>query len=375
MSLYSRVRPLLFRIDPEHAHHLAMEATSAIGRIAAARALAERRWGTPPNPRLTTSVAGIAFPNPLGLGAGYDKSGEGIALLSRMGFGSLEIGSVSRWPSAGNPERPRVFRLPQDEALIVNYGVPNDGAEIVARRVAGTDSAVPLGINIVETNTGRPAEPADVIAELAAAAAILAPVARFLVISAECANAAGDHAILRVENLRRLLDGIAAIGALPPVFVKIRVPADAIESVLRVTDDFPFVRGFRVNTINPRPYEGLITPRSTWEPLHGSLTSPHLQFPSMLQAVRDWFVRADPARYALIASGGIRSGRDAYAALRAGASLVQFVTALVYRGPSLARRINEELSASLEADGIDNVSQIVGADSIGDRINRTRVAT
>jgi dihydroorotate dehydrogenase len=375
MSLYARVRPILFRIDPERAHHLAMNAGAALGRVPAARALAERRWGTPPNPRLTSSVAGITFPNPVGLGAGYDKSGEAIALLSRMGFGSLEIGSVSRWPSAGNPLRPRVFRLPQDEALIVNYGVPNDGAEIVARRMSRTRSTVPVGINIVETNTGRPAEPAEVIAELAAAAAILAPSARFLVISAECANAAGEHAILRVENLRRLLDGIAAIGTLPPVFVKIRVPADAIESVLRVTDEFPFVRGFRVNTINPRPYASLTTARSTWEPLHGSLTSPHLQFPSMLQAVRDWFVRADPERYALIASGGIRSGRDAYAALRAGASLVQFVTALVYRGPSLARRINEELSALLEADGIDNVTQIVGADSLADRINRTRVGT
>lgn len=368
MSLYRRLRPLLFRLDPERAHHLAMRACAAFGRIPAARSLAERHWGTPPDPRLASTVAGIRFPNPVGLGAGYDKSGEGIALLSHMGFGFLEIGSVSLRPSAGNPVRPRVFRLPADEAVIVNYGVPNDGAQIVAQRVSRAGSAVPAGVNIVETNTGRSAEPAEVIAELAATAAIFAPIAPFLVISAECANAPGVHAIARVENLRRLLDAIADTGPLPPVFIKIRVPADVMESVVRVTADYPFVRGFRVNTVSPRPYAGLSTPRQTWEAMPGSLSSPLLGFPAMLQAVRDWFVRCDPARYALIASGGIRSGRDAYAALRAGASLVQFVTALVYEGPALARRVNAELVALLEADRVESVARIVGADAAVARV-------
>ncbi len=361
MSLYRHVKPILFRLDPERAHHLAMQASALAGRVPAARAFAQKRWGAPQDARLVTDVAGIRFPNPVGLGAGYDKSGEGIALLSRMGFGFLEIGSVSRWPSAGNPARPRVFRLPADEAVIVNYGVPNDGAEVVARRVALADSAVPLGVNIVETNTGRPVEPAEVIAELASAAATFAPLGRFLAISAECANAPGVHPLARMDNLRRLLEAIGATGSLPPVFIKIRVPFDAIESVLRVTDDFPFVRGFRVNTISARPYVGLNTPASTWEALTGSLSSPALGLPAMLESVREWYVRADPARYALIASGGIRSGHDAYAALKAGASLVQFVTALIFQGPSLARRVNEELLALLKADGIGSVSHIVGS--------------
>lgn len=364
MSLYRYVRPLVFRVDPERAHHLAMSAASVLGRIPAARAFAEHRWGTPVQPRLASDVAGIAFPNPVGLGAGYDKSGDGIALLSRMGFGFLEIGSVSLWPSAGNDVRPRVFRLPDDEAVIVNYGVPNDGANIVARRVAGADSAVPVGVNIVETNTGRAVEPQAVIAELVGAAAAFAPMACFLAISAECANAPGGHPIARVENLRRLLEAIAAIGSLPPVFIKLRVPADAIDDVLRVTDDFAFVRGFRINTVPARPYEGLITPSSTWEHMPGSLSSPLLGFPAMLESVRAWFARIDRSRYALIASGGIRSGRDAYTALRAGASLVQCVTALVFQGPSLACRINQELATLLQADGIDNVAQIIGADTV-----------
>lgn len=362
MSVYRLIRPLLFRVDPERAHHLALGASGAAGKLAFARAAVAKRWGTPNDPRLATTVAGIAFPNPVGLGAGYDKSGDAIPLLSRMGFGFLEIGSVSRWPSSGNPVRPRVFRLPADEALIVNYGVPNDGADVVSRRIDGVDSAVPFGVNLVETNTGCEASPDEVIEELAQAVAMFAPVASFLAISAECANAPGMHSIARLENLRKLLDTIGRTGALPPVFVKLRVPADTIGDVLRVTDAFPFVRGFRINTVSLRPYAGMATPSATWEKMKGSLSSPALGYPAMLESVRNWSVRADPQRYALIASGGIRTGREAYAALRAGASLVQCVTALVFQGPSLARRINAELLALLAADGVGNVRNIVGTE-------------
>jgi dihydroorotate dehydrogenase (fumarate)/dihydroorotate dehydrogenase len=364
--VYRLIRPLVFCLDPEQAHTLALRASGVLGGLAFARSAALHRWGAPIDRRLATNVAGVAFPNPVGLGAGYDKSADAIPLLSRMGFGFLEIGSVSRWPSAGNPVRPRAFRLPADEAVIVNYGVPNDGADVVLTRVRNADSAVPVGVNLVETNTGREASTEAVIEELAQAAAMFAPVASFLAISAECANAPGIHPIAQLENLRKLLDAIGATGPLPPVFVKLRVPEGRIEDVLRITDGFPFVRGFRINTISPRPYVGLATPRSTWEQMKGSLSSPALGFPAMLDAVRTWYVRADPKRYALIASGGIRTGHDAYLALRAGASLVQCVTALVFAGPSLARRINRELLAILEADGIGNVSDIVGNASISE---------
>ncbi len=363
MSLYTRVvRPLAFRLDPETAHRLAMRACATAGRSAPARAVASRQFGAAADPRLRVRLAGIDLPNPVGLGAGYDKNAEGVGLLSHLGFGFLEIGSVSHWPSAGNAARPRAYRLPADEALIINYGVPNDGAAVVAARLAGASRAVPVGVNVVETN-GRPADATiDAIDEVATAVAELAPVADFLVISAECANAPGIHPIARLENLRRLLDAIAA-PSLPPVLIKIRVPAEDIGGVVRVTDDYPFVRGFRVNTIAPRPYEGLATPRAQWEAMTGSLSSPQHGLPAMLRAVEDWYRRCDPAKYALIASGGIRTGRDAYAAIRRGATCVQIVTALVYRGPSLARQIVRELAAALAADGFANVGDAIGVDA------------
>jgi dihydroorotate dehydrogenase len=360
VSTYRFIRPLVFMLDPERAHHLTIDACARLGAFAPARAFAARRWSSPDDPRLHSEIAGIAFRNPVGLGAGYDKSGEALPLLSRMGFGFLEIGSVSRRPSAGNPVRPRVFRLPADEAVIVNYGVPNDGAEIVAERVARGGSSIPVGVNIVETNSGQPAEPAEIIEELAAAAALFAPIASFLAISAECANAPGMHPMARIDNLARLLEAIAVHEPLPPVFVKLRVAPADMEHVLRITGRFPFVRGFRINTISPRPYAGLNTPAACWEKMTGSLSSPVLGLPAMLASVSEWYRRCDPARYALIASGGIRSGRDAYAALCAGASLVQCVTALIFQGPALASRINRELLQLLVDAGIGNVREIVG---------------
>ncbi len=363
MSLYTRVvRPLAFRLDPETAHRLAMRACAGAGRVRLSRWVVARLFGAPADPRLHTHLAGIELSNPVGLGAGYDKNAEGVNVLSRLGFGFLEIGSVSRWPSAGNVARPRAYRLPADEALIINYGVPNDGAAVVATRLAGASRAVPVGVNVVETN-GRPADATiDAIDEVASAVADVAPVADFVVISAECANAPGIHPLARLENLRRLLDAIAS-PALPPVLLKIRVPAEDIGGVVRVADDYPFVRGFRVNTIAPRPYAGLATPRARWEAMTGALSSPQHGFPAMLQAVEDWYRRCDPAKYALIASGGIRTGRDAYAAIRRGATCVQIVTALVYRGPSLARQIVRELAAALAADGFASVGDAIGVDA------------
>jgi dihydroorotate dehydrogenase len=360
VSTYRFIRPLVFALDPERAHHLTIDACARLGAFPPARAFAARRWSSPDDPRLRTEIAGISFSNPVGLGAGYDKSGEALPLLSRMGFGFLEVGSVSRWPSAGNAVRPRVFRLPADESVIVNYGVPNDGADAVAARVARGGSSVPVGVNIVETNTGQTAEPAAIIAELVAAVALFAPIASFFSISAECANAPGMHPLARIENLARLLEAMAAHEPLPPVFVKLRVAPVDIDHVLRITERFPFVRGFRINTISPRPYAGLNTPAARWEKMTGSLSSPLLGLPAMLASVSEWYRRADPDRYALIASGGIRSGRDAYAALCAGASLVQCVTALIFQGPALASRINRELLQLLADAGAGNVREIVG---------------
>src|SRR5580692_10243226 len=148
MSIYAMLfRPLAFRLDPETAHHLAMAAGARL--VWAAGAM--RTAMSVDDDRLATSVAGLHFPTPIGLAAGFDKSGSAIPALAGLGFGSIEIGSISVDPSSGNP-KPRLWRLPEDRAIIVHYGLPNDGAVAIARRLSTTKLPVPLGVNLVVTN-------------------------------------------------------------------------------------------------------------------------------------------------------------------------------------------------------------------------------
>src|ERR1700730_12322967 len=179
MTIYSAmIRPLAFRLDPETAHHLAIGTGARLGWAASAMRAATLMVDA----RLATKMAGLHFLNPIGLAAGFDKSGLAIAALAGLGFGSIEIGSVSVDPSVGNP-KPRLWRLPDDEAIVVHYGLPNDGAGVIAKRIAGTSLPVPLGINLVVTNRGLSAVPpsADqIIGEYVAAAKALARRADYL---------------------------------------------------------------------------------------------------------------------------------------------------------------------------------------------------
>jgi dihydroorotate dehydrogenase (fumarate)/dihydroorotate dehydrogenase len=363
MRLYQdAVRPLLFQFDPEGVHHATTMACQVAGASNIAKSFAQRVFGTPLDARLETTVAGIRFPNPVGLGAGYDKNGEGVELLSRLGFGYIDVGSVSQSPSAGNAARPRLFRIPADEGLMVYYGVPSDGAPRVAARLSGRRLPVPLGVTIVETNTGKPNDPAAVIAEMTEAVAPFVGIVDLLFISAACANdTTGAHPFSDLENLRRLLASFARYDDIPPVFLKIRATVDQIDRIVEIANEFPFVKGFRPGIIAPRPYVGLNTPADEIARMPGTATGPFRK-PVLLATLREWYARIDRARHSLIAHGGIRSGRDAYEAIRAGASLTGLVTALIYEGPSLARRINEDLAALLRADGFANVAEAVGAD-------------
>jgi|GEM_PF-581287 dihydroorotate dehydrogenase (fumarate)/dihydroorotate dehydrogenase len=363
MRLYEDlVRPFLFRFDPEGVHHATMMACRVAGTSSIAKSFAQRVFGTPPDARLETTVAGIRFPNPVGLGAGYDKNGEGVEFLSRLGFGYIDVGSVSHSPSAGNTARPRLFRIPADEGLMVYYGVPSDGAPTVAARLSGRRLPVPLGVTIVETNTGKPNDPSAVIAEMTEAVAPFVGVVDLLFVSAACANdTTGAHPFSDLENLRRLLASFARYDAIPPVFLKIRATVDQIDRIVEISNEFPFVKGFRPGIIAPRPYIGFNTPAEELARMPGTATGPFRK-PVLLATLREWYARIDRTRHSLIAHAGIRSGRDAYEAIRAGASLTGLVTALVYEGPGLARRINEELAALLQADGFANVADAVGAD-------------
>ncbi len=366
MELYRRtIRPLLFGLDAERSHRATLAACRTLGQSRLVLDALDRGFGIR-DPRLRTTVAGIEFPGPLGLAAGFDKNAEAVEITSRLGFGFVEVGSVSEHPSAGNPGRPRVWRLPADEGLRVYYGCPNDGAAAVARRLSACRRAVPLGVNVVETNTGIAAKAEHAAEELAAAAGRFAGIADYLALNLSCPNLPHGKGGLFDEPaaLRRLLEICAGRGKPPPVFLKITPPGDpedprVIDPILDAVDPFEFVKGFVLNIPNANPHGTLRTPAAELDRMRGGITGPSLRAPTNA-AIRAWYGRIDRKRHALVGVGGIASAEDAYETIRMGASLVQLYTALVYRGPGLVKRINDGLCRLLERDGLRHIGDAVG---------------
>jgi dihydroorotate dehydrogenase (fumarate)/dihydroorotate dehydrogenase len=364
MSLYPAfIRPLMFRLDPETAHHLAIAIGARLGWAAGAM----RAATLVDDERLSIDVAGLHFPSPIGLAAGFDKSGSAISALAGLGFGSIEIGSISIDPSIGNP-KPRLWCLPQDRGIIVHYGLPNDGAVAIAKRLSTTKLPVPLGVNLVVTNRGAGATPLNadqIIDEYVTAAEIMAPHADYLMLNLSCPNTVdGRDFFADSRHLDACLSALDAIKLTLPVFLKVSPLGgiEAIERVLAAADVRGFVSGFMFNLPAVKP-EGMNTPEKIWRALPGAVSGP----PAAVLAdfcIRETFRRMDRKRHVLIGAGGVASAEDAYAKIRLGASLVQILTALIYEGPGVVRGITEGLAELLARDGITHVADAVGVDAV-----------
>jgi dihydroorotate dehydrogenase (fumarate)/dihydroorotate dehydrogenase len=363
MSLYTAaMRPLLFALDAETAHQATVEACRWLGAVPPVRWVV-RRCLQVDAPELLTEVAGLRFANPLGLAAGWDKSGRAAGFLGHLGLGFAEIGSVSARPSQGNP-RPRLFRLPRDRAIVVNYGLPNDGVEVVARRLARVRSPAPIGVNLVKTNDGPAAPPclADAVFEdYAVSLARIQPYCQYVSLNLSCPNAAdGTDFFARPGRLRELLERLRDVGPTRPVVLKI-APERSPEVLGRLIEEalpFEFVRGWQFNLPMGKP-AGLVTPGEVWRDWPGAVSG------RPAAAVADECLRAlygllPPGRFFVIGSGGVFTAEDAYRKLALGASLVQIYTALVYEGPGVVPRILQGLRQLLARDGFRHVAEVVG---------------
>jgi len=358
----SLIRPLLFKCDPEWVHDQTIRLSEICGNFPPATGILSACCEYSDD-RLTSEVCGIRFKNPLGLAAGYDKSGKAIRMMASMGFGHVEIGSVSAFPSDGNP-RPRLWRLPADQAICVHYGLPNDGAEIVSRRLSGRRWVVPLGVNIVKTNRGiqAPQDSADTIYEdYVLSAKLLRDSGDYLSLNLSCPNTeTGCNFFAPRENLVELLTRLKELNLTRPIFLKVSPVGgvSAIEDILQASEAFPFVSGFIFNLPPGKP-ANLSTPCSVWEKWPGAVAGVPVR-EMINECVRELYRRMDRKRYRILAAGGIFSADDAYEKIRLGASLVQLMTGLIYEGPFLLKRINKGLCRLLERDGLNNISAAVG---------------
>ncbi|HEX5183992.1 MAG TPA: quinone-dependent dihydroorotate dehydrogenase [Allosphingosinicella sp.] len=341
MALYHLLRPFAFALDAEAAHRATIGALRLLpfGRPAA------------PDPVLAIRVAGLDFPNPVGLAAGFDKDAEVFAQMLGFGFGFVEVGTLTPRPQAGNA-RPRLFRLVEDQAVINRMGFNNQGLEAAKRRLAARQRRGIVGVNI-----GANKDSADRVADYAAGVQAMAQVADYLTVNISSPNTPGLRGLQDKGALEALLAAVmAARGSSgPPVFLKIAPDLDpaAVDDIAKVALATS-IHGLIVsNTTVSRP-----SLHSRWRDEAGGLSGAPLRALALarLRDVR----RATGGGLPLIAAGGIASGADAYERIRAGASLVQLYTALVYRGPGLARRICRELKALLARDGFARLSDAVG---------------
>ncbi|MEO5493812.1 MAG: quinone-dependent dihydroorotate dehydrogenase [Sphingomonas sp.] len=335
------LRPLLFAIDAERAHGLTIDMLAAWGATGAP--LSARP------PSLPVTVAGLTFPNPLGLAAGADKDGRAIAGFFGLGFGNVEIGTLTPLPQAGNP-KPRLFRLAEDRAVINRMGFNNGGLAAALSRAQAAKRVGMLGINV-----GANKDAADRIADYEAGVAAAAPVADYVTINISSPNTPGLRDLQHGPALIDLLARSAAARGETPLFLKVapdQEPAH-IDEIAKAAIDAGIDALIVGNTTVSRP-----PLRSTNAGEQGGLSGAPLAVLAA-QRLAD-FRKATGDQLALIAAGGIDSGAEAYARIRAGASLVQLYTGLVYGGPGLPRRILRDLAALLARDGFANVEDAIG---------------
>ena len=347
---YSLLRPLLFRLDAERAHRLALAAL----RLVPAR-------GSPAAGPLATRVAGIDFPNPLGLAAGFDKDARVPDAILGLGFGFAEVGSITPLPQQGNP-RPRLFRLSEDRAVINRMGFNNGGAAAAAERLraraARSGPSTSLKTGIVGVNIGANKDSLDRIADYAAMARIMSPLASYLAVNVSSPNTPGLRALQDESALAELLDAVlvARGEAGPPVFLKVAPelrPAE-IDVIARIAIDRGVSALIVANTTISRPVL-----RSRLATEAGGLSGAPLRDLAQ-RRLRD-FRKATGSALPLIGVGGIASAPDAWARIRAGASLVQLYSAMVFEGPGIARAITRGLETLMRRDGFASIAEAVGS--------------
>ena len=340
---------LLRQLPPETAHRATLRLTKLAAPLISAAGDDDSALGV--------RAFGLRFSNPIGLAAGFDKNGEVPDAMLKLGFGFVECGTVTPRPQDGNP-KPRLFRLSDDRAVINRMGFNNAGMDAMAVRLAQRKRRGILGINI-----GANKDSADRIADYRTAFLKLAPLADYVTVNISSPNTPGLRGLQNREELQRLLGLLTEERAKRdwrvPLLLKIAPDIDeaAMDDIAAVTIAADIEGLIATNTTIARP--------PTLKSLHaketGGLSGAPLFAPStgVLKAMR----RRVGTSLVLIGAGGIRSGADAYAKIRAGASLVQLYTALVYQGPGLIQRIKRDLRALLARDGFSSVADAIGCDA------------
>lgn len=350
--IYRALRRLFFLVPPERIHTLVF----AVLRLATAPRPLRRslsRWLAPHDPVLASTVFGVRFPGPVGLAAGFDKDGTGLKTWGALGFGYAEVGTVTAHPQPGNPA-PRMFRLPQDRALLNRMGFNNHGAAALALRLSRRVCEVPIGANIGKTKA-TPAE--EAVGDYAESARLVGPLASFLVVNVSSPNTPGLRDLQAAESLRPILAAVRA-ETTTPVLVKIApdLSDSDVDDIADLAVELGLAGIVATNTTISRA--GLITP-GVDELGTGGVSGPPVARRSV--EVLQRLYRRVGDRLVLISVGGIETADDAWERIAAGASLLQGYTGFVYGGGLWAKHVHDGLAERLHAGGFASLADAVGS--------------
>jgi dihydroorotate dehydrogenase len=352
-------RPLLFRLNSDYAHELAIAMAQSFSKKKLALTCSGAIYNYS-NPALKQKVWGLNFDNPVGLAAGFDKNGTVAPLMENLGFGFIEIGSITAQPSTGNP-KPRSFRLTKDLSLINRLGLNNDGAQTISRRARKLQLGIPLGINIAKTHNpdiiGR-----DALLDYKTSFDLVKDFADYITINISCPNTEEGKTFEEPESLSRLLNTLELNkdSSLPPVLIKFSVDLEPqnLTELISICESNGVSGYVATNTSSGR--DNLKTsPQRISSIGRGGLSGKAITQKST--EIIKLISKQTKGEKTIIGVGGISSGHDAIEKLKAGADLLQIYTALVYEGPSVVKKINKEIVDYMRVNNIDHIYQIRNA--------------
>ncbi|WP_405182056.1 quinone-dependent dihydroorotate dehydrogenase [Nocardia sp. NBC_01377] len=355
--MYTLVLRLMFLVPPERIHHLVFAAMRLAARFAPARWVLNRLLVSD-DPILRNTAFGVDFPAPLGLAAGFDKNADGVDVWGPLGWGFAEVGTVTAQAQPGNPA-PRLFRLPADHALINRMGFNNHGAARAAGQLRARTSTVPIGANIGKTKI---VEPADAAADYATSAALLGPLADFVVVNVSSPNTPGLRDLQAVESLRPVLQAVLDEVRVP-VLVKIApdLSDDDIDAVADLAVELGLAGIVATNTTIRR--DGLRTDAAEVAAMGAGGLSGAPVADRSLEVLRRLYRRVGD-RVVLVSVGGIETPDQAFERILAGATLLQGYTGFIYGGLFWTRKVHRGIADRLRERGFSSIAEAVGAEHV-----------
>jgi dihydroorotate dehydrogenase len=358
-------KPYFFSKDPESIHQKMVSAGQKIGQCNIAKLILKSCFCFE-DKILNTNLSGLKIKNPIGLAAGFDKDGELTDIMPSVGFGYMEIGSVTGLVCSGNP-KPRLWRLPKSKGLVVYYGLRNNGCEEIINRLESKinkikNFEIPLGVSVAMTNIAENGDVDNAVLDFFKAFKKSTAVADYITINISCPNITCDSKMfLEPENLEKLLAKIDQIKFEKPVFVKMSPDLEKpeIDKILEVLDRHK-IDGIICTNLTKKRDKNLILDEEI--PSKGGISGLVVQKTS--DELLAYIFKKAGHRFVLIGCGGIFSAQDLYRKIRLGASAVQIITGMIYQGPHTIGKLNRQLAKLLKRDGFKNISEAVGIDNL-----------